>query len=234
MADSILRDLTLYCLQLAVVLGVGTLLPGLLRIRSPRLCLSYWYVLLAVALVVPFAALLTSAPLAVDAGVVAVWVDDFVAVAASTSSGAPSAAWILVVLALGAAARLSWVGLGARALGRMRREGRELAPPASVVETLADPLVERTRYFLSTRISMPTTFGGLRPTVLVPEAFTELSAAEREAVLCHELVHVKRRDWFAVLLEEAVRVVLWFHPGVWVVLRRISMSREFTPSSKKG
>ena len=226
MSDSIVRALTLYSLQLAVVLVLGALLPGLLRIRSPRLCLSYWYVLLAVALVVPFAALSANAPLPVDAGVVAVWVDDFVTVAASTASRGPTAVWILAVLALGAAARLSWVGLGARALSRMRREARELAPPTRVVEALADPLVKRTRYFLSPRISTPTTFGVLHPTVLVPEAFTELSSSEQEAVLCHELMHVKRRDWLAVVLEEAVRVAFWFHPGVWVVLRRISLSRE--------
>ncbi len=55
MSDDILRDLTLYSLQLAVVLGLGALLPGLLRIRSPRFCLRYWYVLLALAFIVPFA-----------------------------------------------------------------------------------------------------------------------------------------------------------------------------------
>ena len=73
MSDDILRDLTLYSLQLAVVLGLGALFPGLLRIRSPRFCLRYWYVLLALAFIVPFAALSDSAPLPVDAGVVSVW-----------------------------------------------------------------------------------------------------------------------------------------------------------------
>ncbi len=42
MSDSILRDLALYSLQLAVVLGVGALLPGLLRIRSPHLAVRVY------------------------------------------------------------------------------------------------------------------------------------------------------------------------------------------------
>ena len=158
MSDDILRDLTLYSLQLAVVLGLGALLPGLLRIRSPRFCLRYWYVLLALAFIVPFAALSDSAPLPVDAGVVSVWVDGLVTVAASSAGRSETAVWILAVLALGAAARLFYVGLGVRALCRMRRKAHELAPPRSVVEALADPLVKRTRYFLCSEVSMPTTF----------------------------------------------------------------------------
>ena len=155
MSESIVRDLVLYSLQLAVVLGVGALLPGLLRIRSPRLCLIYWYVLLAVALAVPFAAFSRNSPLPVDTGVVSFWVDELVTITASTSAGSGFAVWLLAVLALGATARLCWTSRGARVLSRMRREARELAPPRRVVEALADPLVERTRYFLSTEISTP-------------------------------------------------------------------------------
>ncbi len=226
MSDSILRDLALYSLQLAVVLGVGALLPGLLRIRSPYLCLGYWYVLLVLALAVPFAAFLGNAALPLETGVVAIWLDEIVTVAASTPGGSAAGGWLLAVLILGSSARLFWVALGARALNRIRRDGCELSPPTRVVELLADPLVQKARFFVSSEISTPTMFGGLRPTVLVPEAFNHLSSSEQEAVLCHELVHVKRRDWFAVLAEEGLRIVFWFHPLVWVVLRKISLSRE--------
>ena len=43
---------------------------------------------------------------------------------------------------------------------------------------------------------------------------------------CHELLHVKRRDSWAVLLEEGARALLWAQPAAWGVLSGISLSRE--------
>jgi TonB family protein len=48
----------------------------------------------------------------------------------------------------------------------------------------------------------------------------------REAIAHHELAHVRRRDWLFVLLEEAIRSLLWFHPAIWFVLSRIQLARE--------
>jgi TonB family protein len=45
-------------------------------------------------------------------------------------------------------------------------------------------------------------------------------------VLCHELLHVQRRDWVWLLAEEAVRATLWFHPAVWWLVSRVQRSRE--------
>jgi TonB family protein len=54
----------------------------------------------------------------------------------------------------------------------------------------------------------------------------QLPSALREAIACHELMHVHRRDWLFVLAEETVRSLLWFHPAVWYVLSRIQLARE--------
>ena len=56
----------------------------------------------------------------------------------------------------------------------------------------------------------------------------ELPADLREAIECHELIHVSRRDWLWVLAETAVRSLLWFHPAVWFELNRIQLAREQT------
>lgn len=53
-----------------------------------------------------------------------------------------------------------------------------------------------------------------------------LEIAEQEAVACHELLHVKRRDSWALLLEEGARALLWAQPAAWGVLSSISLSRE--------
>jgi bla regulator protein BlaR1 len=70
------------------------------------------------------------------------------------------------------------------------------------------------------------TFGWREPTVLLPPGFTELPPDAQRAVACHELLHVRRRDWLFSLFEEAVRALLWFHPAVWMLLSRLALSRE--------
>jgi TonB family protein len=53
-----------------------------------------------------------------------------------------------------------------------------------------------------------------------------MEAELQEAIVCHELIHVRRRDWLNVLAEEAVRAVFWFHPAMWWLVGRIQLSRE--------
>ena len=84
------------------------------------------------------------------------------------------------------------------------------------------------RWYVSDTISGPVTFGWLRPAILLPTRVCELPADLREAIACHELVHVRRGDWLFVLAEEAIRGLFWFHPAVWFALSQIQLAREQT------
>ncbi len=64
------------------------------------------------------------------------------------------------------------------------------------------------------------------PVVLLPADFLSFPPGAQQAILCHELTHVRRRDWAAAMLEEIVRAVLWFHPAIWWLLGQIQLSRE--------
>jgi TonB family protein len=79
---------------------------------------------------------------------------------------------------------------------------------------------------VSADITGPVTFGFLRPVVLVPERFRELSAEMQDAILCHEILHVRRHDWLFTAGEELIRALLWFHPAIWWLLREIQLLRE--------
>jgi TonB family protein len=81
---------------------------------------------------------------------------------------------------------------------------------------------------LSDDVVSPVTFGWREPVVLLPAGFPSLAAEMREAILCHELLHVERRDWLFTIGEELVRAVLWFHVGVWWVIGEIQLAREQT------
>ena len=53
-----------------------------------------------------------------------------------------------------------------------------------------------------------------------------MAAQTQEAIACHELIHVGRRDWVPTVLEELVLSILWFHPGIWWLISQIRLARE--------
>ena len=69
-------------------------------------------------------------------------------------------------------------------------------------------------------------FGFFRPVVLLPPSFLTLDPDSQCAVLCHELMHVKRRDWIVTVIEELIAAFLWFHPAVWWLLGQTKLARE--------
>src|SRR5262249_17254384 len=73
----------------------------------------------------------------------------------------------------------------------------------------------------------PGVFGILRPVLLLPEGIAEhLAPAHLQAILAHELCHIRRRDNLAAAMHMAVEAVFWFHPLVWWLGARIIEERE--------
>ncbi|BBO68111.1 hypothetical protein DSCA_20410 [Desulfosarcina alkanivorans] len=71
------------------------------------------------------------------------------------------------------------------------------------------------------------TMGFFRPVVILPAHLTDPAGSKAlEPVLAHELAHVKRWDDLAICLQELVRIVYFFHPLVWLVMPRLTWSRE--------
>jgi beta-lactamase regulating signal transducer with metallopeptidase domain/predicted nucleic acid-binding Zn-ribbon protein len=80
---------------------------------------------------------------------------------------------------------------------------------------------------LCDRISTPMAMGLLKPVVLLPAALlARLSPELLEALLAHELAHVKRHDYAVNLLQRVVETVLFYHPVVWWLSRVIRNERE--------
>lgn len=74
---------------------------------------------------------------------------------------------------------------------------------------------------------VPTVIGWLRPVILVPvSAFVGLSPQQIEALLAHELAHIRRHDYLVNLLQTAVETLLFYHPAVWWVSREVRTERE--------
>jgi protein TonB len=75
-------------------------------------------------------------------------------------------------------------------------------------------------------LPQPATFGVRRPVVLLPSALAWSEESTRRAVIAHELVHVRHRDWAWVVAEEMLRAALWFHPAIWWLVSRVQLTRE--------
>lgn len=77
------------------------------------------------------------------------------------------------------------------------------------------------------RVAVPTVIGVLRPMVLLPATLTTgLSLDEFSAILSHELAHIRRYDLWINLLQRVIESLLFFHPVVWFLSRRLSTERE--------
>jgi TonB family protein len=202
-----------YSLQVGLLVAGAAFVPALVRMRAAGARLLYWQLLLAACLALPW---------------VRPWHRDVVAanvtittVVTSAAAATPArfhiapAALLLSVLAGGVLVRLAWLCAG---FWRLRRYLRHALP--------FDTGGARAELFLSSEVSSPVTFGWRRPVILLPERFPQLGPALRQAILCHENLHVERRDWLFTIAEELVRAALWFHPAIWWLLAEIQLARE--------
>jgi uncharacterized protein (TIGR03435 family) len=139
--------------------------------------------------------------------------------------------WIVAIWLLGAA--LFWLRLagGLWMTARMRSRQIRSAPP-EWQQTLAR-LCARLRLsravglLVSGRIDVPMVVGWIRPVVLVPlGALSGLPTEQVEALLLHELAHIRRHDYLVNVLQSSAEALLFYHPAVWWVSAHIRAERE--------
>lgn len=85
----------------------------------------------------------------------------------------------------------------------------------------------RVKLLISHYIQVPVMIGFLKPVILLPIAmFNNLTAEQLEAILLHELAHVKRNDYLLNIFQSIVETILFFNPFVWWISRNIRLERE--------
>lgn len=85
----------------------------------------------------------------------------------------------------------------------------------------------RVRLGLSARVGGACAVGWLRPIVLLPlSAVTALGPEQLQALLAHELAHIRRHDYVVNLAQRVVEVLFFFHPAVWWLSRQVANERE--------
>ena len=226
-------NLVFWSVQVALLVLAAALLSRALQLQQPRILLAYWRSLVAVSLLLPLVQPWHRPP-AIAATVVST---DFT-VLQPYSPAAPR--WHLpslqtlapilgVVILAGIALRFALLVIGLLKLRRLRQASRPIesgAESATVLQATRALLDAAAEFRLSSQVDSPVTFGFLAPVVLLPDRFTSLELRFQSAIACHELLHVRRRDWAHHLAEEVLRALFWFHPAIAWLISRARLARE--------
>jgi TonB family protein len=215
-----------YALQLGVLVTVAFVATWALRIRIPRHALRFWQAVMAIALLLPLAQPRSVNPAGLQLFTASMSATAIAQDGPMVPAGVDAAAIVLLILAAGMAARLAWLGAGLIRL-------RSIIARAESVDAFADITAELTRSLgvtatvkVSDDLDGPATVGVRRPVVLLPRAVLPMSPGVQRAILCHELVHVQRRDWIQTIAEELWCAILWFHPFARLLASKLSLARE--------
>jgi outer membrane protein assembly factor BamB/beta-lactamase regulating signal transducer with metallopeptidase domain len=136
------------------------------------------------------------------------------------------AAWCLGVVVFSFRPLLSWY-----TVTRLRRVGVCVAPERVrlLLERTARrlPLRRTVEVLQSTLINVPVVVGYVRPVILLPLSLVAgLPARQLEAILAHELAHIRRHDYLVNIVQTAVETLFFYHPGVWWLSSQIRIERE--------
>ncbi len=237
-STSIVVALAVVAGKVALLVALGALAASCLRRSSAAARHALWtVVLVGVCLIAlsPFRSsrwdLALPVPPALAASTAALVVPARSPGPASASPASPSAAQSAGRFGTFDALILVWLGgvatLGVRfVLGRAAL--RRVVSRSSALERMSvhDRLGRRVRLIETDELSVPATWGTLRPLIALPTDARTWSTDARLAALRHELAHVRRHDALTRALADLVCAGLWFHPGTWLVAHRMRAESE--------
>ncbi len=226
-SSALLPNLLPWCFQVAAIVAGASLLPWLFRLDAAGVRYVYWRTVAVLCLALPWiqpyrvSHISTRTTVTADATTATT-------VVGTVARAVPHLNWdvlLLWVLAIGIVVRLGWLILGLTRLRTMRRHANRHATHAIDGE-LQKVLGTHSAIRYVRNIEQPITFGLFRPIVMLPETLCAQPRELQEAVLGHELLHVKRHDWAWLILEEIAVCLFWFHPASWWLTSQIQYARE--------
>lgn len=229
-------NLVLWSVQVALIVLVAGLVLPLFKIRQPRVLLGLWRAVLVICLALPLLEPWRQLP---SVRITPVAFAPFINTL-PTPSDPVSSHWrflspetvssiAAVLIFVGIASRLLLLALGLLKLRQLRRASAPISSwseSATLLHRVTSQVNVNPEFRLTSALDSPVTFGFAAPVVLLPYRFPHMNPQFQTAIACHELLHVRRRDWAHHLLEEAIRSVLWFHPAIHWVIARVRLARE--------
>src|SRR5436190_2971147 len=206
-----------WLVQVSVIATGGALLPALLRIRHPKSQLAYYHAILLLCLAFPLIQPLQHPLVVVTSSF------------AHARSGAPGISWsgvILGMVAAGIVGKFLWLAVGLWQLRRFRKSAIPLYLLPQPIREARTFTGAEALFCISKDVAGPATLGFFDPVVLLPATFLSLDEDAQRSIACHELMHVRRKDWLVTLLEEVAGSLFWFHPAIRFLIAKAKLTRE--------
>jgi len=130
-----------------------------------------------------------------------------------------------ILLAAGILARFAWLAIGLLRLRGREHRAERLTPLPPVFEICNGASVCARRSYCPPSLRpghVRNALSSRSAAVAIPRVAQE----SQQAIACHEMAHIRRGDWGYTIVEETVRAVFWFHPGIWWLLGQIQLTRE--------
>ena len=135
-------------------------------------------------------------------------------------------AWLIGTLVFTTRHIVGWVNM-------KRWLGKAMPAPAEWQEKIAVMaaglnLDREFRLLTTVQSSVPFVFGTIKPVVLFPLCyFTQLTHAQIESVLMHELAHIRRHDFLCNCIQLTIESLMFYHPAVWILSKKLRLQREY-------
>jgi len=230
-----IANLTYWSAQVALLVIVGAILVRLFQIQQPPVLLAVWRGLLVLSLALPILQPWHKLALVDESRAVPFGTDVYALALPSSANyswhvSMQELSWVCsTVILLGIAVRLTLLAMGLQKLREFRQRSTRISASTKTGELLEAmrKRVDCTAEFrLSEDVESPVTFGLREASILIPDEFLNMEPQLQSAIACHELLHVRRRDWAMHFIEETIRVVMWFHPAVLWLVAQGRLARE--------
>jgi TonB family protein len=221
-----LWNLAVYSLQLATLTLVALTATMILRVRLPRFAWRFWQAVLIAAIMLPIVQ-----PRTADLAPTFVATDNTMKLASLQESFAATPTYgvatvVSIILIAGIAVRLGWLVLGLLRVRSLISGAAATDALIPIVNEVNRAVPVKSTMLITDALGGPATVGVWNPVVLLPRSILAMPASVQRAIICHELVHVARRDWLQTIAEEIWCAALWFHPAARTIASRVSLARE--------
>jgi len=223
-APDILRTLGLMEIQIAILALLVLAIEHARRQPLPKIRYALWLVVLIKCLLPPFLPMPESAPFTIANFEMPSIVVGAVPVAPTAPGNLSLAA---IALLLWFAVSLAMIALAWRRFRSLQSQLREKAPvilseiaPAAAKQFSWPPIWQ------VEHLPAPAAIGLLHPQIYLTAKTAKSDRVALQAILCHELAHVQRRDGWIVLLQTLAQIIHPFNPFVWLMNLRLSRYRE--------
>lgn len=138
---------------------------------------------------------------------------------------------LISIYLIGIAIQLLVISKGYIQLKTLKKASTSVVPNAWFAvfsQTLHQLKIRKTvQFFLSEKVNVPLVIGYFKPVVLFPIALVnQLDLNQVEAILIHELSHIRRNDYALNLIKTMIETILFFNPFIWLTSRFIHIERE--------